>query len=346
MKRIGVLFGMENTFPPAVVARINEISGTPLRCVPSSRKIGTTDMEVPSGYDLIIDRISHDIPYYRAYLKNAMLHGAKVINNPFWWSADDKFFNYDPCGAVVSRCRKRSSSLLVQPPDTTSMSMRNLIYPLDWNEVFRNVLIPQAAQRRRLEARVQGQQRAGVLRVPPDRRSCHDPSGGDRIRRLCPSRPHSMREGSHHGAPRSAKSDEGRDVRDATPSTLPSRSGSRTTASRSTAPSGTPVEFAIRGGVPYAIDFLNPAPDPTSTPSALRTSGGSSTLSLRPPSASQEGGGPRGDRWSEFLSGGMKRPAAKKTSGRTPAKGHVVRNERQLLVSRLASKKNIRESTR
>ena len=45
-------------------------------------------------YDVIIDRISQDIQFYRAYLKNAVLHGTIVVNNPFWWTADDKFFNY------------------------------------------------------------------------------------------------------------------------------------------------------------------------------------------------------------------------------------------------------------
>ena len=63
MKRIGVLFGMENTFPPALVARINEISAD-VRA--EYVKIGATDMEVPSRYDLIIDRISQDIPFYRS----------------------------------------------------------------------------------------------------------------------------------------------------------------------------------------------------------------------------------------------------------------------------------------
>src|SRR5665811_285500 len=47
----------------------------------------------PSGYAVIIDRISQDVPFYRAYLKNAALTGTAVINNPFWWSADEKFFN-------------------------------------------------------------------------------------------------------------------------------------------------------------------------------------------------------------------------------------------------------------
>ena len=48
---------------------------------------------VPSGYAVIIDRISQDVPFYRTWLKNAALTGTTVINNPFWWSADEKFFN-------------------------------------------------------------------------------------------------------------------------------------------------------------------------------------------------------------------------------------------------------------
>jgi glutathione synthase/RimK-type ligase-like ATP-grasp enzyme len=57
-------------------------------------KLGGVQMADPSGYRVIIDRISQDIPFYRAYLKNAALNGTIVINNPFWWTADDKFFNY------------------------------------------------------------------------------------------------------------------------------------------------------------------------------------------------------------------------------------------------------------
>jgi glutathione synthase/RimK-type ligase-like ATP-grasp enzyme len=34
---------------------------------------------------VIIDRISQDVPFYRAYLKNAAVNGTYVINNPFWW---------------------------------------------------------------------------------------------------------------------------------------------------------------------------------------------------------------------------------------------------------------------
>src|SRR5215470_9760449 len=102
MKKIGVLYGMENSFPPALVDHINA-SGTP-GVVAEHLKVGHVEMRVPSGYDVIIDRISHDIPFYRSYLKNAALTGTQVINDPFWWSADDKFFNYalaDKLGVAV-----------------------------------------------------------------------------------------------------------------------------------------------------------------------------------------------------------------------------------------------------
>src|ERR1700689_297460 len=92
MARIGILYGMEESFPPALVNGINPMTGPG---VPAEHlKVGGVCMAEPSGYDVIVDRISHDIPFYRSFLKNAVLCGAKVINNPFWWSADDKFFNY------------------------------------------------------------------------------------------------------------------------------------------------------------------------------------------------------------------------------------------------------------
>ena len=72
MKKIGILFGMENTFPPAVVEKINsmKVDGVTAEFV----KIGGIRMDEPKKYDVIIDRISQDIQFYRAYLKNAVLH--------------------------------------------------------------------------------------------------------------------------------------------------------------------------------------------------------------------------------------------------------------------------------
>ena len=74
MKRIAVLYGMEETFPPALVDRINSID--PGRVSAEHLKVGAVSLGQPPGYDVIIDRISHDISFYRAYLKNAVLEGA------------------------------------------------------------------------------------------------------------------------------------------------------------------------------------------------------------------------------------------------------------------------------
>ncbi|HEV8148422.1 MAG TPA: hypothetical protein VGP79_18660, partial [Bryobacteraceae bacterium] len=86
MKKIGIIYGMENTFPPALVDRINAMGVDDV--VAEHIKLGGVKMADPSGYRVIVDRISHEIAFYRSYLKNAVLSGATVINNPFWWSAD------------------------------------------------------------------------------------------------------------------------------------------------------------------------------------------------------------------------------------------------------------------
>src|SRR6202167_1784142 len=92
LKKIGILLGMENTFPPAVVEKINAM-GVEGVAAEFGQVVGVR-MDEPQQYDVRLDRISQDIPFYRAYLKNAALHGTIVVNNPFWWTADDKFFNY------------------------------------------------------------------------------------------------------------------------------------------------------------------------------------------------------------------------------------------------------------
>jgi glutathione synthase/RimK-type ligase-like ATP-grasp enzyme len=135
MKNIGVLFGMENSFPPALVDRINArgLDGIHAEFV----HIGAVALNKPPVYAVIVDRISHDIPFYRAFLKHAALNGTAIINNPFWWSADDKFFNYslaEKLGVAVP-----PTVILPHkkhPEGTTDRSMRNLAYPLNWDEVF------------------------------------------------------------------------------------------------------------------------------------------------------------------------------------------------------------------
>jgi hypothetical protein len=97
----------------------------------------------PSGYDVIIDRISQDVPFYRAYLKNAALTGTAVINNPFWWSADEKFFNN--CLATKIGVPVPKTVILPSkdhPTDTSEQSFSNLAYPLDWEGIFNYVGFP------------------------------------------------------------------------------------------------------------------------------------------------------------------------------------------------------------
>ncbi len=90
MKRVGLLVGQERSFPEALIAQINRQDRG---VVAEMASLGPTPMDAPCPYDVLIDRISHEVPYYQSYLKNALLQGTCTINNPFWRIADDKFFD-------------------------------------------------------------------------------------------------------------------------------------------------------------------------------------------------------------------------------------------------------------
>ncbi|MFM1969217.1 MAG: hypothetical protein RL152_594 [Bacteroidota bacterium] len=140
-KKIGILHGKERSFPEAFVKRINDkkIDGI----IAEPVKIDKVAQGEPSGYAVIVDRISQDVPFYRAYLKNAAISGTAVINNPFWWSADEKFFNNalaTKIGVPVPKTVILPSREL--PDDTSEASFSNLAYPLDWEGIFQYVGFP------------------------------------------------------------------------------------------------------------------------------------------------------------------------------------------------------------
>lgn len=135
MKKIGILFGQERSFPQAFVDRVNQKAekGITAEFVSISKVLQAEQPE----YAVIIDRISQDVPFYRAYLKNAAMGGTAVINNPFWWSADEKFFNNalaENIGVPVPKTALIPSR--EHPDDTNAQSFSNLTMPLDWDAIF------------------------------------------------------------------------------------------------------------------------------------------------------------------------------------------------------------------
>src|SRR5678809_139325 len=125
MKKIGILHGMERSFPEAFIARVNSknIDGITAEAV----RIDKVAQAYPTDFAVIIDRISQDVPFYRAYLKNAAINGTAVINNPFWWSADEKFFN----NALAVKLGVPVPKTIIlpsheRPTDTSDSSFSNL----------------------------------------------------------------------------------------------------------------------------------------------------------------------------------------------------------------------------
>ena len=265
MKRIGILFGQERSFPLALVDRINRSGGD---VTAEAARVGGVGLDSPKRYDLILDRISQDIPFYRAILKKAVLDGTIVVNNPFWWSADDKFFN----NVVARRLGVAVPKTVIlpsnqHPPDTTAESMTNLQFPLDWDEIFQHIGFPAFFKP------YSGGGWKSVYRVanPDEFFSAYRESGQTvmtlqeeivfteyfrcyaigrkyvHIMRYDPRQPHHLRY-VKEGPP-------------VDPALLERVHADSLKLMNALGYDFGTLEFAVRDGIPYAIDFLNPAPD-------------------------------------------------------------------------------------
>jgi glutathione synthase/RimK-type ligase-like ATP-grasp enzyme len=221
----------------------------------------------PSEYAVIIDRISQDVPFYRAYLKNAAICGTAVINNPFWWSADEKFFNN--CLATKINVPVPKTVILPSrelPSDTSDQSFSNLSFPLDWETIFNYVGFPAYMKPfagggwknvYRLEDKDDFFEKHGetgqlvmLLQeeiVFEEYYRCYC-IGGKHVRIMSyePRNPHHLRYAADFApSPEKLKMME----------EIVLRINAYLGYDFNT------VELALRDGVPYAIDFCNPAPD-------------------------------------------------------------------------------------
>ena len=140
-KRVGLILGREWSFPPAF---IEEVAKRDAGVTVEFARIGATSMDRRCPYDVVIDRISHEVPFYRTWLKKALLDGVTVVNNPFMWSADDKFFG----AALATKLGVASPKTMALPNKSyvpgivPSESLRNLEYPLDWEGLVREIGMP------------------------------------------------------------------------------------------------------------------------------------------------------------------------------------------------------------
>ena len=263
MLKVGLLVGREWSFPPALieeVARRNE--GVEVEYV----TLGGTSMDEPVPYAVIVDRISHEIGYYRTYLKHAVLQGVTVVNNPFMWSADDKLFD----ASLATKLGVASPKTIALPNKEYipgikhDESLRNLQYPLDWDAIVGHIGLPCILK----DAHGGGWRDVYVCKTMDELIANYNDSGlltmivqefieWDQFIRcmslgqrevLCmkydpKNRCYVVEEG--HLSPEL----EARIKKDSL------------TLMRALGYDMCSLEFAVRDGIPYAIDFMNPAPD-------------------------------------------------------------------------------------
>jgi hypothetical protein len=196
-----------------------------------------------------------------------VLHGTYVINNPFWWTADDKFFNY----AVMHRLGVAIPRTVLLPQkgypadiDLTPESLRNLIYPIDWDGLLDYVGRPAILKpysgggwKHVYKVNDRDELLAAYEQTSPYPMTLQEFIEFDRYVRCFtfgktditpvaydPRERRYLVEHEYLSAGLGA-----RVVRDAQ------------TINQALGYEMNTIEFAIKDDVPYAIDFLNPAPD-------------------------------------------------------------------------------------
>lgn len=260
--KVGLFVGREWSFPPAF---IEEVQRRDQGVIAELVEIGASRMDEPVPYAVIIDRISHEVPYYRSYLKHAVLQGVTVVNNPFMWTSDDKFFDASLCERLgiaspktVALPNKDYVPGIVHPD-----SLRNLKH-VDWQALIDYVGLPCVLK----DAHGGGWKEVYICHSLDELIHHYDNSGlltmivqefiqwDQFVRCICLGQEEILpikydpKERKYHVEHDHLSPELGaRVVRDSQ------------TLVRALGYDMDSMEWAIKDGIPYAIDFMNPAPD-------------------------------------------------------------------------------------
>ena len=304
--KIGLMVGREWSFPPAF---IEEVNGRNAGVVAEHVRIGAPRMNDPACYRVVVDRISHEVPMYRTWLKQAALQGSIVVNNPFMWTADDKFF-----GAALAESLGVASPRTVVLPNKSYIpgikhdeSLRNLEFPLDWQDIVEHVGLPCVLK----DAHGGGWRDVYICRTIDELIRNYDQSGlltmivqefihwDQFVRCLC--------LGQENVLPMKYDPRERKYIVDhghLSPELGARIVGDAQKLCRALGYDMNSLEFAVRDGVPYAIDFMNPAPDMdiySLTPDYFRWAvQGMADMTIR---LAKEPAAPVERRWNHFLAG-------------------------------------------
>ena len=260
--KVGLMVGREWSWPPAFIDKVNNMdAGVTVEYV----KIGGSKMDEPCEYKVIIDRISHEIPYYRSYLKNAVVQGTIVINIPFWWTADDKYIE----STIAHRLGVAHPRTVVLPNHSyiegiVTESLRNLQFPLPWEELLNYTGTPaflkpaigggwkNVYKVHNLEELWNAYNETGELTMVLQQGINFE----QYVRCFCLGRKdvlimrYDPGERKYHNDPNYLSPALAKRIEQDCIKLCEALSYDMNT-----------LEFAIEDGVPYAIDFLNPAPD-------------------------------------------------------------------------------------
>ena len=266
-KIIGLLIGREHTFPGPFIEVVNQ-KGRDDGITAELAVLGGTPETFEPYHAVLVDRISHEVPYYRAHLESAVLLGTTVINDPFWWQADEKFFECTlarKLGVAVPKTVVLPNKQYIPDIDHVQ-SLRNLQFPLDWEHLVSYTGLPAVLK----PNTGGGWKDVFIVHSIEELITAYDQTGlktmilqefidwDDYVRCICIGRQHIMPIRYNPKAPFEERYQVSRPVEG---SLREQAIKDARTLVETLGYDMDTVEFAVRDGVLYAIDFLNPAPD-------------------------------------------------------------------------------------
>jgi hypothetical protein len=264
--RVGLLVGGERAFPGPFLETLNRKGAEADVSAEMVRLGGARDADEPR-YAVLVDRMSHRVPYYRAHVQSAAASGTAVINDPFWSGADQRFFQCTLARRLGLRVPRTAllPNKAHDPSLDAAVSLRNLEFPLDWGRLLDYVGLPAL-----LKPNGGPPGRETLVRSQAELLAAYDRSGRetmvlqespeweDYLRCICVGRRAvlAMRydpraPAGHRYRPREALETGLQRLAADAALLLVEALGYDVDA----------VELGVRGGVPHAVDVLEPVPD-------------------------------------------------------------------------------------
>ncbi len=141
MKKIGLLYGKEVEFSQKVIETINAQKISKL--VAEEVKIGILYQDSANKYAVVLDRFAEMLPFYHSAMMSFKQNGAVIVNDINEQIFNEEFLYLSALKKLKINVPKTALIPSKElPHNITGEMLGNLVYPLNWDELFDKIKFP------------------------------------------------------------------------------------------------------------------------------------------------------------------------------------------------------------